>query len=176
MIETERLILRAWDDADLDAVLAMGSDERVMAYLGPLQSPADARDLIAGQIVNQSLFGHCFWPVERRSDQRLIGLCGLNPGPADTPLDGMVEIGWRLAYDAWGQGYAFEAASACLQWGWDRLDVPAIGAMTVAANARSRTLMERLGMTRLADGDFDHPALGPDDPLRPHLTYRIERP
>ncbi len=64
----------------------------------------------------QSAHGYCFWIVERREDGAMLGFCGLKPGPADTPIEGRVEIGWRLRADAWGKGYAREAAQASLDW------------------------------------------------------------
>src|SRR3546814_17049402 len=73
-----------------------------------------------------------------------------------------VEIGWRVRSDAWGAGYAREAAEASIAWGWANLACDAIHAITTVANVRSRGLMERLGMKRLPDLDFDHPAVPAD--------------
>ena len=176
MIETERLILRHWRDEDAEPFHRMGQDPRVMEFLGPLMTLADAEHLVAGQIVNQALFGHCFWPIERRSDRLLLGFCGLQKGPAGTPIEDGLEIGWRLAQHAWGQGYAREAAEASLAWGWANTAAPEILAMTTIGNIKSWGLMERLGMTRDHASDFDHPAVAVDDPLRPHILYRIARP
>lgn len=174
-IETERLVLREWRETDAEALLPMEQDARVMKFLGPLGDEAEARRIVAGQIVNQRLFGHCFWPIERRSDGAFLGFCGVQRGPAGTPIDGEIEIGWRLRADAWGHGYAREAASASLAWGWANLDVPRITAITVAANARSWGLMERLGMARRHDWDFDHPGFADGHPLQRHIGYAIER-
>jgi RimJ/RimL family protein N-acetyltransferase len=174
--ETERLILREWREDDWQTMYAIGQDPRVMATLGPLQSPEDARKLVAGQIVNQKLFGHCFWPIERRSDRAVLGYCGLNRCPVGNPLEGKIEIGWKVAYHVWGQGYAREAAEASLGWAWDSLQDDAVWSMTTPGNTRSWGLMERLGMTRHHNLDFDHPALAVDDPLRAHITYSIARP
>lgn len=176
MIETFRLRLREWREDDAQAMCVIGQDAHVMEFLGPTTDLRQAREFVAGQIVNQSLFGHCFWPIERRSDRRLLGYCGLNPGPRATPLEGGIEIAWKLAHDVWGHGYAREAAEASIAWGWDNLDTSTIAAITVPANARSWRLMERLGMTRFPDEDFDHPAVPDDSPLKRHITYRIVRP
>ncbi|WP_375395738.1 GNAT family N-acetyltransferase [uncultured Sphingomonas sp.] len=172
VIETERLILRQWREADADAMHAMGQDARVMAYLGPLYDRAAAERLVAGRIVNQSLFGYCFWPIERRADGMFLGFCGLQLGPKGTPIEGGIEIGWRLAHHAWGYGYAREAAEATLAWGWDTFDMGHIAAMTVPMNTRSGHLMEWLGMRRVVNEDFDHPDLAEDDPLRRHI-YKV---
>ena len=130
-----------------------------------------AHDRMAGF---QTEHGYCFWAVERRADARFIGFCGLKPGKYTWPDE--PEIGWRLARDAWGQGYAREAAAASLAWAWANLDAPTVAAITVPANTRSWGLMERLGMTRDPAGDFDHPDVTVGSPLRRHLTYRIARP
>jgi RimJ/RimL family protein N-acetyltransferase len=175
-IETERLLLREWRPEDAAVMHAMGRDRRVMKHLGPQLSAADAHALVAGQIVNQGIFGHCFWPVERRSDRKMLGFCGLQLGPSATPVKGRIEIGWRLAHHAWGQGYAREAAKASLEWGWRNLRNQEIIAMTVADNSRSWGLMERLNMTRRPDLDFDHPALAERDRLSAHIVYSVARP
>ena len=168
--------MREWWEADAAAMVEMGQDRRVMEFLGPPMSHEDGRVLVTGQLLNQSLFGHCYWPVERRADGAVLGFCGLNVGPEGSPWAGEIEIGWRLAHHAWGQGYAWEAARACLDWGWSNLAVSSIITFTVAANTRSRRLMDRLGMARRPERDFDLPDLPPGDPLRPHIVYRTNRP
>lgn len=175
-VETQRLILREWREDDADALYLTGRDPDVMEFYGPLEDHDGVHRLIAGQIVNHRLFGHCFWPIERRSDGALLGFCGLNPSPKDTPLEGTIEIGWRLAHGAWGQGYAREAAEASINWAWQNLSDDAIWSFTVPANIRSWRLMERLGMSRRADVDFDHPGLAIGNPLRAQIVYAIDRP
>lgn len=174
MIETERLTLRAWRATDLMPFHAMGQDAEVMRYYGPRATMADCRYTYRQMTTAQSTHGHCFWALERRSDRAFIGFCGILP--ANPVIGGEVEIGWQLARGAWGQGLATEAARASLHWAWSHLDVPAVAAVTVPANRRSRELMLRLGMTRVPTGDFDHPELAARDPLRRHLLYRIARP
>lgn len=180
-IETERLILREWREEDAAPFHAMCNDPAVMTYLGPLQSRDDIAAAIGRQRHWQATKGYCFWAVEQRDSGAMIGFCGLKPGPEGTPLHDRTEIGWRFARDLWGQGLAREAAQASLDWGWANLAADSeagarIWAMTVLGNSRSWGLMERLGMSRHADLDFDHPALASDDPLRPHITYSIARP
>ena len=174
MIETERLWLRPWRQEDVAPFHAMGQDAEVMRYLGPLVTHKEAKAAHDRMVACQSEHGMCFWAVERQADGAFIGFCGLKPGKP--PIEGEVEIGWRLARDAWGQGYAREAAAASLAWGWANLHAPAVAAVTVLANVRSWGLMERLGMRRFPDQDFDHPDLPPGDPLRRHILYRIARP
>lgn len=176
MIETERLILRRWQDSDHQGFHAMGNDPEVMRYLGPPLSHDDVETLIARQNDFHDRLGYCFWAVERCEDGAFLGFCGIKPGAVGTPIEHHIEIGWRLARPYWGSGYAREAAQASLDHGWATLDVPDIAAMTVLANDRSWGLMERLGMKRVVDGDFDHPSVAEGDPLRRHILYRIGRP
>lgn len=174
MIETERLVLRGWRDSDIDPFSAMGQDAEVMRYLGP---PATREESVAAAKRQNDLLdrlGYCFWALERRADGVFLGFCGIKPGAVGTPIEHDIEIGWRLARPYWGQGYAREAAEASLAWGWANTDAPLISAITVQANSASWGLMERLGMSRIEGGDFDHPNAPPS--LNPHILYRIGRP
>ena len=174
-METDRLLLRRWREADAEPFHAMGQDAEVMRYIGPPMSRADCLTAASRQNALADAYGRCFWAIERRADAAFIGFCGVKPGPEGTPIAAQPEIGWRLARAAWGHGLAHEAAAACLAEEWRRA-TPEVTAITVPANARSRSLMERLGMTRDGEADFNHPALSPNDPLSGHVTYRIERP
>lgn len=174
MIETPRLLLRWPEPVDRAPLHAMWADPRVMAQLGPVKDRA-ASDATIARHAGYRADGLGFRAVVRRADGRTIGFCGLKPGAPDTPIAGELEIGWLLALDAWGQGYAREAADACLVWAWAQRAEPRVVAITAAINVASRRLMERLGMRHLPDLDFDHPASTADDPLRPAVTYAIER-
>ena len=176
MIEIARLILRRWTDADRPAFHAQCSDPQVMEFLGGPQTRAETDAALDRQNGYIESHGYGFWAVERRDDGVLLGFCGLKPGAPDTPIADDVEIGWRFGSAHWGRGYAREAAEASLVWGWRHTDAPRIAAITVAANRRSWGLMERLGMSRVEDGDFDHPAVPDDSPLKRHILYRIARP
>ena len=147
-----------------------------MATLGPLMSREECASGMARLEGIREAHGYTFWAVERREDQAFLGFCGVKPGPEGTPIEGETEIGWRLAAQYWGQGYAREAAAASLEWVWAKLDVPLVSAITTPGNIRSWGLMERLGMTRARVDDFDHPNLAIGDRLRAHITYRIKRP
>lgn len=176
MIETERLILRRWIDADRPVFHAYCSDPDVMKFLGPVQTRKETDAAIDRQNGFIDSHGHCFWAVERRDNAALLGFCGLKPGPSGTPIEGGTEIGWRLGSAHWGQGYAREAAMASIAWGWASLPDDAIWSITTVSNARSWGLMERIGMYRRPDMDFDHPNVPEGDALRAHITYCIDRP
>ena len=170
----ERLILRSWREEDLAPFHAICSDPQVMATLGPVMDREETRALIARAQAREDKDGHTFWALERREDGRLIGWCGVIRGSAG-PVEGKAEIGWRLASDCWGKGYASEAARASLDWLFANLPDDAAWAITSTDNLRSRAVMERLGMTYRPALDFDHPMLAPDDPLLRHVTYALER-
>lgn len=177
MIDTPRLILRAWREDDVAPFRAMGRDPAVMAHLGGVQDEAESDAMIARVHATQAAQGHCFWAIERRDDGAFLGFCGLRiGGQPGTAVRDELEIGWRLAQPHWGQGYAREAAEASLAWGWANTDRARIVAWTVPANAASWGLMRRLGMTHRPDLDFDHPAFAIGHPLSRHLVYAIDRP
>jgi RimJ/RimL family protein N-acetyltransferase len=174
-IETERLILREWREEDSGPFHVMSNDPLVMATLGPVMSREESDALIGRLVERQADDGYTFWAIERTEDQAFLGFCGIVSGAWFTPVEGKPEIGWRLAHHAWGQGYAREAALACLAWGFTHLADDAIWAITSSNNTRSWGLMERLGMTRHDDLDFDHPNVPDDSPLKQHVTYGIRR-
>jgi RimJ/RimL family protein N-acetyltransferase len=172
---TDRLILRCWQERDEKPLHRLCSDIRVMEFLGPPQSNDEVQAAIARQQANQSKLGHCFWAVELRNTRQMIGFCGIQLGPPNTPIADVPEIGWRLAYDHWGKGYAREAAEASLAWYWANIASETVWAITVHNNNRSWGLMKRLGMLHHPDLDFDHPNVPDESPLKRHITYSISQ-
>ena len=175
-IETPRLVLREWRAGDVEPMLGMRQDPRVMATLGPVQTRKQVEDAAVRQAELQRTRGYCSWIVESKGRAEVIGSCGLQPIAPGTPLGDVVEIGWKLRHDSWGSGYAYEAANAVFEWSWANRPGERIYAIAARTNARSIRLMERLAMTPLPDCDFDHPRLAPGDPLRPHVAYVKEPP
>ena len=174
MIATARLTLREWRAEDIGPFHAICSDPAVMATLGPLMTLDETATRIARCQAEQAELGHCFWALERREDARLIGWCGVIRGTPG-PIEGKPELGWRLASDCWGAGFASEAARGAAAWGFANLPDDALWAITSTGNVRSRKVMERLGMHYRKDLDFDHPQVPPGDPLRPHVAYALDR-
>jgi RimJ/RimL family protein N-acetyltransferase len=170
-LETERLILRDWRQEDIDELQRMDTDLAVMATLGPLRDREGTREALDQLVARSVKDGHTFWALERKSDGRMIGSCGV--ARVTLPqLEGTLEIGWRLASDCWGQSFAREAAEATLAWIAANRPGEPVFAMTSANNARSRALMERLGMHYCDGMDFDHPKVEPGSPLVRHVLYR----
>ena len=173
-LATERLVLRSWRAEDRTPFGAICADPQVMATLGPVLDRTQSDALIDRVTAMEAAHGHTFWALERAEDAALIGWCGVIRGDAG-PVAGKAEIGWRLARQAWGHGYASEAARAAADWLFANLDDPAAWAITHVGNQRSRAVMARLGMVRHPDLDFDHPKLAADDPLLRHVTYSLAR-
>jgi RimJ/RimL family protein N-acetyltransferase len=175
--ETDRLRLRTWDLADRAEFVRHCNTPAVTRFVGGVQSEEDYAAAFERIDRSQRELGHCFWAVERKADGELLGFCGLKRAALEgTPLDGEVEIGWRLREDVWRQGYALEAATAALGWAWAHLDAERVIAITIPANEPSWRLMERLNMQRRPDLDFAHPLFARDHPLSRHVTYVAERP
>jgi RimJ/RimL family protein N-acetyltransferase len=171
-LRTERLLLRSWGDGDFAEFAAMSADPVVMEYLAPLAEP-DACEAWAARL-RQHWRDHGFgrWVVEIPDGERFIGVVGLAIVPYEAHFTPAVEIAWRLSRGSWGCGYATEAARAALDYGFDKVGLAEIIAVTVPANLRSRRVMERLGMTRNPADDYDHPNL-PQGPLKRHVLYRL---
>jgi RimJ/RimL family protein N-acetyltransferase len=175
VIRTERLILRAWRESDKPAFAAMSADPRVMDWLGGTMSREQADAMADHAIARIAERGWGVWAVEVVGGPDFIGWTGLSPPGPGHPMEGTVEVGWRLARDAWGRGYATEGAKAALAYGFETLGLKEIVSFTARTNLRSQAVMRRIGMTHRPERDFDHPRedLGA---LRPHVVYAIAAP
>jgi RimJ/RimL family protein N-acetyltransferase len=171
--ETERLRLRTWRFGDRAEFVRVTNTPSVMRWLGGVQSPENTDAAFERIDRYQRDFGHTLWIVERRTDGALLGFCGLkrvnSPG-ARNP--GVFEVGWRLREDAWGQGFAKEAAIASLDLAFGRFGAAHVVALTVEGNQDSQGLMKRLGMRRRPDLDYKDDRFGPE--LNPTIVYRID--
>jgi RimJ/RimL family protein N-acetyltransferase len=174
--ETPRLRLRTWDFEDRAEFTRLLNTPTVMRWLGGVQSEADATAAYERLDSYQRDHGHTFWIVERKVDDALLGFCGLKRvnAPGAGPITGDFEIGWRLRQDAWGQGYAKEAAIGSLDLAFERFNAPHVIALTVPGNVASQRLMKRLGMIRrehmdYVDTRFPHPSN-----INPAIVYLID--
>lgn len=175
-LQTERLVLRQWQDDDLWAFAEMNADPEVMEHLPSPLTAEQSAEMMGRQ---QSLLDAgrpALFAAEVWATSEFIGFVGLNVPYFDAPFTPCVEIGWRLVRSAWGQGYATEGANAVLKYAFVTLQLPEVVAFTAEGNTRSRAVMERLKMTHDPADDFAHPALPADDPLSRHVLYRKARP
>ena len=170
---TPRLRLRAWTAGDRGPFAALNADPRVMEFFPSVLRPAES-DAFADRIARHiDEHGWGLWAVEISGGAPFAGYIGLATPRFESHFTPAVEIGWRLAREHWGHGYATEGARAALSFGFGTLKLTEIVSFTVPANVRSRRVMERLGMTRDLGDDFDHPGLPVEHPLRRHVLYRI---
>ena len=173
-VRTDRLLLRRWLDSDREPFAQLTADAEVMRYF-PARLTREQSDALAARA--DALFdtrGYGLWALERLDTGAFIGFTGLAAMPEGIPGSGGVEVGWRLAQSAWGQGFATEAATAALRFGFETLGLAEVNSITAVINIRSRRVMERLGM-QVAD-EFDHPKLPEPSPLRRHVRYTIAAP
>jgi RimJ/RimL family protein N-acetyltransferase len=174
VVVTERLILRPFEPRDLDAFTAICADPEVMTFFPSVLDRAAVATMFERLDDRRRRLGLAFGAAERRADGVLVGMIGLHPVVGlGVPFEPAIEIGWRLGRAYWGGGYATEGARALLRFGFETLGLGEVVAMAVGANRRSLAVMERLGMRRDPDGDFDHPRV-PAGPLRRHVLYRID--
>jgi RimJ/RimL family protein N-acetyltransferase len=117
--------------------------------------------------------GYGLWVVEEPGVTGFAGFVGLMYHDFPAHFTPCVEVGWRLAREFWGRGYATEGGLASLRFGFRELGLDEIVSMTSFSNVRSQAVMRRLGMTHDPADDFDHPNLAPDSPLRRHVLYRL---
>jgi RimJ/RimL family protein N-acetyltransferase len=171
-LQTKRLRLRSWCDRDLEMFARLNADTRVMRYfLQPLTSE-QSNDLATRIQTHIDQHGWGLWAVEVEGVAPFVGYVGLAVPRFKAHFTPCIEIGWRLAAEFWGFGYATEAAHAALAFGFRELDLAEIVSFTTETNAPSRRVMERIGMTRNPGDDFDHPGLPVDHRLRRHVLYR----
>jgi RimJ/RimL family protein N-acetyltransferase len=173
MIETERLMLRRWTQADRELFARMNADPRVMQFLPRPLSPAESDQMVERIEEHFRQRGFGLYAAELRDEKKCIGYVGLHTPSFEARFTPCVEIGWRLAADYWGRGLATEGARAVARYAFDALKLESIVSFTPPANVRSIGVMVKIGMVHDREEDFDHPHLAESHPLRRHVLYRL---
>lgn len=174
-LRTSRLLLRRWRDADREPFAALNADPVVMEHFPAPLGRAESDALVDRVEHGLEERGWGLWAVEVPGAAAFVGFVGLNPATFDAPFTPAVEVGWRLAREHWGHGYATEGARAALDFGFETLALDEIVSFTTHGNVRSRRVLERLGMRHDPADDFNNPNVAPGDSLRPHVLYRLDR-
>jgi RimJ/RimL family protein N-acetyltransferase len=174
-LRTERLLLRQWRDEDLGPFAALNADPETMRYFPQLPSREESDQLaeLSRRRIDEQGWG--LWAVEIVGGASFIGFVGLSRPSFEAHFTPAVEVGWRLAREHWGHGYATEAGRAALAHGFDELGLDEIVSFTSELNEPSWRVMERLGMRRDPADDFEHPRVPIGHPLRLHVLYRLSR-
>jgi ribosomal-protein-alanine N-acetyltransferase len=174
-LRTSRLVLRRWRDDDREPFAALNADPVVMEHFPSPLSREESDALVDRIESGLEQRGWGLWAVEVAGRPAFVGFVGLNLATFDAPFTPAVEVGWRLAREHWGHGYATEGAQAALDFGFDTLALDEIVSFTTHGNTRSRGVMGRLGMHHDPDDDFDNPNVPAGDPRRRHVLYRLDR-
>lgn len=173
-LRTERLLLRQWRDDDFAPFAALNGDPEVMRHFPRTLSRAESDTLAERQRTLIAERGWGLWAVE--APEGFIGFVGLSEPRFEAHFTPAVEVGWRLAREHWGHGFASEAARAAVADGFARVRLDEVVSFTSATNLRSQRVMERIGMTRDPADDFDHPRVPEGHRLRRQVLYRLPRP
>lgn len=176
IVETERVILRRWAPGDVDAWLEHLNTPECTAHLGGVRTPEEVAEKFDKMARGWEENGFSFLMMAHRDSGLFLGTCGIahiENDAAPDELQGAVQVGWQLRADYWGQGYAVEAARAVMDFGFDRAGVDCIYSQTSHANRASWRVMEKLGMRRRADLDYDDPKYPAKD--NPTIIYAITR-
>ena len=174
-LQTARLLMREWRDSDREPYAALNADEEVMRHFPSTLTPEQSSEMIDRMSASWRDREFGLWSVERIDTSEFIGFVGLAAPAWQADFTPCVEVGWRLSKRHWGNGFAPEAATATLEWGFANVDLPGgeIVSFTTVGNTNSRRVMEKIGMVHDVDGDFDHPLL-PGWSQRRHVLYRID--
>lgn len=175
MIETERLILRRWTDEDLAPFAAINADPKVMEFIGPPKTEDETRQAVARIEDGFEENGFGLYAAELKETGALTGFIGVSVPHFKAPFTPCIEIGWRLSSAHWGRGLAPEGARAVLDNMFHRDGIAEIVSFTAVINKKSMRVMKKLGMKTNPRNNFDHPALPDDNPLRPHVLYRLNK-
>lgn len=170
--ETQRLIFRDWKEQDLNEFREMNNDDRVMKYF-PKTLTEEETDrfykIIQDEFRN---YGYGLYAVETKHNNGFIGFIGFHYANFKSQFTPCIEIGWRLKYEAWGNGFATEGARECLKYGFEKLKFNKIYSFTSKINLQSENVMKKIGMVK--DMEFKHPSINVDNPLRKHVLYSID--
>lgn len=172
--ETERLVFRDWKVNDLNEFRIMNKDIRVMKYFTKILTDEETDsfyNIIQDEFRN---YGYGLYAIETKHNNDFIGFIGFHWANFISEFTPCIEIGWRLKYDAWGNGFATEGAKACLKHGFDTLGFKKIYSFTSKINHQSEKVMKKIGMEKVME--FEHPNIIEGSPLRMHVLYDVNLP
>jgi ribosomal-protein-alanine N-acetyltransferase len=173
-IETDRLILRDWEDSDIEPFSAINKDKEVMRYFPRTLTDEESISLYNRIIAEFKEYGYGLFAVQEKSTNAFIGFIGFHRATFEADFTPCIEIGWRLAKEAWGKGYATEGARACLRYGFDQLGFEEVCSFTALINDPSKNVMGKIGMSFIET--FHHPNVEADSPLNEHVLFKIIQP
>jgi RimJ/RimL family protein N-acetyltransferase len=174
-LTTARLLLRRWEPSDFAPFADLNSDPEVMRHIREPMTPFESDAFVDRIEEHFRADGYGLWALEVRATGAFVGFTGLARQTFEAPFNPSVEVGWRLAREAWGHGYASEAGRAALDFAFEALELDEVVSITTAGNLRSQAVMRRLGMTRDPADDFEQSHVPLGHPLRPGVLHRLSR-
>jgi len=175
ILETDRLILRTWVDEDLEQMLAINQDPKVMEYFPSLQDLEMTKNFIDKVNAHFENHGYSLYATVRKDTGEFIGFIGLFTPEFESHFTPAIEIGWRLSSNHWGQSFATEGAKAVLDYAFRELKIPEIVSFSATGNAKSIRVMQKIGLKHNEADDFYHPKLDDTSLLKRHVLYRLTR-
>lgn len=173
-LETKRLFLRQWCEADKPLMREMQTDPGWMVNFPFVRTPEESDQQVEKLAKEIDEMGFSFFAIEDKETGKFTGFTGLHVPDWEAEFTPCIEIGWGLRKAWWGRGLITEAAKGCLDFARDQLELKEILSFTTTGNAKSIAVMERIGMARVTGGDFMHPKIDPASPFALHVLYRIK--
>ncbi|HBE69576.1 MAG TPA: N-acetyltransferase [Planctomycetaceae bacterium] len=171
VLRTPRLGLRTWQSCDINPFARMNADAQVMKYFPRLMSTAESQALVTRLNAHFEAHGFTYFAVDELSSGSFIGFVGLKVQLFAHPISPLVDCGWRLAPEYWGAGFATEAASAVVNWGFHKFRFAKIHSLAPRVNQPSIAVMQRIGLE--FESEFEHPLLSDCPHLQPCVLYSI---
>ncbi|HHT9843880.1 TPA: GNAT family N-acetyltransferase [Legionella pneumophila] len=175
ILETERLLLRTFQEEDVESFIAINQDEKIMQFFPSIPSVKETIALIDRIIAHQEEHGFSLYAVEIKNTGEMIGFVGLISVSFEAHFTPAIEIGWRLSSKHWNQGHATEAANAVLEYAFKNIGLGEVVSFTSVLNKPSIRVMQKIGMNTCSEDDFDNPKIQADSPLVRHVLYRLKR-
>ncbi len=172
LLESERLILRAWTQSDMPLLYQLCNDPEVMRYFPNTLTEVETESFLQRLMDMYEHRGYTYFACERKDSGAFIGFIGLAYQAYESPCTPAVDIGWRLLPAAWGKGYATEGAKACLDFAFNELALEKVVAVCSKINTDSERVMQRIGMVK--GGAFEHPKLDGDVRLQSCIWYEMQ--
>jgi RimJ/RimL family protein N-acetyltransferase len=169
IFKSARLGFRNWEQADLRPMAEINTDEEVMEFFPAKPSEKETLTFIARMQQQFAEKGFCYFAVDFLETGAFIGFIGLSVQTFIADFTPCTDIGWRLKRSEWGKGYAMEGALACLEYGFNHLELEHIYAMAPEANTRSEGVMKKTGMKKVRN--FEHPKLLLHESLKDCVLY-----
>ena len=177
-VRTDRLLLRGWTEADKVPYARLNGDPEVMRHFPACLTAEQSDQMVDHLAATWAERGWGLWATERLDTGEFIGFIGLAaPTWHVEGLTPCLEIGWRLAKEHWGRGFAPEGACAVLAFAFEHVGPPRneVVSFTTTKNTNSRRVMEKIGLRFDPSRGFDHP-MTPGWAGERHVVYSIDRP